>query len=215
MKISILVILVCIANFVSSQSQSQKGNFMLGSHFLNLRTLDWSHENSYYSDTTIINKVTANINNYSFGLNLWITGAYFLKDNLAIGFGFGKSHPDGVGVQLVPFARWYLRQKKSCFSFNKADKPTNRRALFSEVNLSGNYSISNNNVLKIKDIYYGFSGNAGIGYTYLLSKYIATEGLIMYNLTYNREIVHGNKSYFGNKRYGGGLNIFLGIQFYF
>lgn len=219
-------ILFCTNAFC--QSRCEKGTWVVGLNPINYSFLCTSKRTSYQSDT-ITARSTGKTNGIAIGFN--IGGGYFVKDNFCIGAGFGN-YIIGPGISPIPllptnlFARYYLMQKKHCFSFTRQDN-TNRYAFFMQGTIIGSYSVLNsedksaiNGTDESRSIGYSYGCIAAIGYTYMFAKHVALELMGLYgNNTWsvtNTSILNGvalptTKFIYNNS----GFNLLFGVQTYF
>lgn len=221
-------------HYIFSQSACEKGTFVVGSYLFNSTILSHSKGYNYNKDTL----VSMNVNNsyLDWEFSLYFRAAYFPKDNLAVGSGFGSGTPGQYTFE--PFFRYYLRQKRVCFSFEKGNRKTSRLALFGEGSIRVSYKKSNSEgksyfssqkipITQGKSesftFHYGISG--GIGIAYLLTNSIAIEVLNLNSYSLWETKTKGESTYIltgtvsesssKSKSNGYSVNVLLGLQVYF
>lgn len=212
------LILFCKMGY--GQTLGKKGTWIFGFNPFNYSILQTNNSASYIADT-LERRDTSKSN--GFGTYLQFGAGYFIKDNLCIGARFSNEYPGNVAISTQLFVRYYFLKHQYDFSFVKTDN-TRRGVLFIEGVIKGSYRNSNsdNSVAKGKNIFYSYGGVVSLGYTYLLSKRIALETMLMYNYSTYTSTGGGtnkitNTAYPSSKNIGNssGFNVVLGIQGYF
>ncbi len=217
-NICFVFILISFQN-LNAQSACEKGTWIFGISPLKYTFVQKQFHNIYTADT-LSNSDTLAVKGFSAGFN--IGACYFVADNFCVGAGLGLTE-GGSGTNsflYLPtqlFARYYLLQKKHCYSFKKENLLMSRSALFLQGVISGGYSnmdfktrsnTSNNEVSQ-------YGAYLALGYTYLLTEHVAIEAQVnsFYSVTNN--IYTSNSFQQKNVSKSVGSYVSLGIQTYF
>ena len=222
MKALFLFFTILFCTNVFCQSRCEKGTWIAGVNVVNYG-INRQIVQRFYADTLVSQDTSIR---KGIGFVPYVGIGYFVKNNFFIGAGFGGEtvYAGSIASLALPsqiIFRYYLMQKKYCFSFAK-ETNLSRHALFVEGILKASYTDvspynAQNTTQKgnIKTAYYG--GNMGLGYTYLFSKHIAMEIMGMYYYSTIDTRATSNTSYpsSGDIQTISGFILLLGIQTYF
>lgn len=178
-----------------AQSRCTKGAWIFGLNPVNYSVFNKT-KTTHYSFDTVLWTGTSISNGISIGYN--IGAGYFVRDNFCIGTGFGTNNIGSIeGSPFFStdlFARYYLMQRKHCFSFTREDN-TRKYAFFIQGVILGsyfknsektnsNYIINNYTITNKSDrSRYIYGIQAAGGYTHILAKHVAIEFITVYNIS--------------------------------